>query len=116
MCALWFHQTVKGRLPKYGKYRNITPYPCSPKIDRHEGTSQANRHREVDSALPLYYTPVPSGQPGEQEKKILGLVSIHPPIERGHLRSLNLNDGISVPYAANNAGTAPERFRAGRFE
>lgn len=56
MCALWFHQTVKGRLPTYGKYRNITPYPRSPELtDKKVPVERINT--EVDSALPLYNTP-----------------------------------------------------------
>ena len=78
MCALWFHQTVKGRLPIYGKYRNITPYPCSLKsTDTKVPVKRINT--KVDSALPLYNTPC---HPADSEsKKILGLVSI-PFIER----------------------------------
>ena len=70
MYALWFHQTVKGRLPTYGKYRNITPYPCSPRLTNTRVPVE-RIDTEVDSALPLYNTPVSTGQPGEQEKRYL---------------------------------------------
>ena len=75
MCALWFHQTVKGRLPIYGKYRNITPCPCSLRsTDTRVPVKRINT--EVDSALPLYNTPCHLANP--ESKKILGLVSILP--------------------------------------
>jgi hypothetical protein len=92
MCALWFHQTVNDRLPIYGKYRNITPYPHSPEsTDTRVPVERVNT--EVNSALPLYNTPCHPADP--ESGKILGLVSVL--LRRGgHLRSPNLNDGISV--------------------
>ena len=73
MYALWFHQTVKGRLPIYGKYRNITPCPCSPRsTDTRVPVERIDT--EADSALPLYNTPCHLADP--ESKKILGLVSI----------------------------------------
>jgi len=73
MCALWFHQTVKGRLPIYGKYRNITPRPCSLRsTDTRVPVKRINTG--VDSALPLYNTPCRLANP--KSKKVLGLVSI----------------------------------------
>lgn len=58
---------------------------------------------------------MPSGQPREQRDT---WSSERPPRRRGHLRSPNLNDGISVAYAVN-AGLhpiSPLGIRAGRFE
>ena len=73
MYALWFHQTVKGRLPIYGKYRNITPYPRSLELtDTKVPVERVNT--EVDSAFPLYNTPCHAANP--EDGKILGLVSI----------------------------------------
>jgi hypothetical protein len=75
MCALWFHQTVKGRLPKYGKYRNITPY-LAPQ-------SRPTRKYQLGESTPKRTQPslyiIPHAiRPAQRARKVLGLVSILP--------------------------------------